>query len=383
MGALRWVLLAALATVVGCSNAWEYREREDGTEFAVLKNPEEVLPSYGKDWSLILEADVKRIEASGKVGLESKFHKFYEDPDQTNFQLRNCIVALYASYINTEYDANVARREEARRAWREALLNLQERAFRFREAAVKTYNETLFRTQEAVRDQIQRLVGLEMPDDARAKFREDVATLAAIEGTLDLPDPSGITTLAKGIRAYQDGRYRDVRNLLTGLNSPLAEQHYVLGAALVRDKEYRLANDEFSRLEKLAPLLPLSEEHRNRLQAMALVGQGVVLRHDRSENEAIAKYAEAEHVDKKNIVAPFNRAEALFTLNKFEREGNQDGGIAALKRFIEVSELDAARTVKLLVDDKDFSKAAGEHLESWAKPQKWEDKLLERLQSKE
>lgn len=130
------VFLIALVLVdYGCGS-YEYRNRPDNSEVAVIRNIQNVFPEFATEVIGILDGfKLKEGLPETSLGhgeIKTKIVQLYDKKDQLNSQLRDFVVARYQSYINVELDPNEAARERGRKSWNQVIEKIQTTALELR-----------------------------------------------------------------------------------------------------------------------------------------------------------------------------------------------------------------------------------------------------------
>jgi len=134
-------LLMVLSTACG---TYEYRNRPDNSEVAVIRNIQNVFPVFASEFTATLDSlQIPEGPSLGHAEIREKIVNLYEQKDQLNAQLRDFVVARYQSYINAELDPSDQARERGRASWNEVTEKIHSAALE-----IRRIKESL---QEAVR----------------------------------------------------------------------------------------------------------------------------------------------------------------------------------------------------------------------------------------
>jgi hypothetical protein len=148
------VMVISLLILMGCST-YDYRQRPDNSgEVVIIKNYENVVPTFAGEFKTSLDglAIPKLANASlGHLGYETEIKRLYEIKDQLNAQVRDVIVLRYQSYINSQLDTNLARRNSGDADWNSAILHIHDgtNALRKAQAELSGINQSTRREAEA------------------------------------------------------------------------------------------------------------------------------------------------------------------------------------------------------------------------------------------
>ena len=244
VGLLRRIWLSACIVsssllVSGCGSVWEYRERSDGSTVAILKDLDEVLPSYATEWSLIAEASAGTgVEAgAGKLGFSTDIFAIYERMDQFNAQTRNFLVAAYAFYVNAELEDDPQRREEGRKAWKEILVQALQRSIEFRKLTV-IRGDLIKDIEKNIEEILSNMPSLSLEsahlDRLRAQLARNIKQLELIEVGMGSGKSSDVAVLGRCILAYAQKHFAYIANTIPQLRTRRLADLYVLAAAYYR-----------------------------------------------------------------------------------------------------------------------------------------------------
>jgi hypothetical protein len=307
----RYVLISSMAVVLAggteFESTWKIVKRpgQDAGSVVVLNRLDRILPSYGEDLSLAIQATAKGANGSGD--LTSTIHDIYEKMDQPNAQLRNFLVSCYATYINTELDPDPNNRANGRKQWINLLTEANDSIMSFRVTAVATGDADV-RIERILQRYVDELPALEFFDDAPGRhlvemLRTETTRLEDIERTLPEAQHSQIALIARCILDYQDKDYGSTIAKISRFHLEVPILYYTLASSYARLRNFDKAWEATVTFGKLADWA-----QNKRLSAMALNQKGFIRALQNNNNCARKYFQQSVEMDDTYWVPYYNLA---------------------------------------------------------------------------
>jgi hypothetical protein len=254
-------LLALLMLSSTACGTYEYRNRPDSSEVAVIRDIQSVFPEFAREFTGALDGlQIPEGPSLGHADINEKIVMLYKQKDQLNAQLRDFVVARYQSYINAELDPSDQSRERGRASWNEVTERIHSAALEIRRQAL-SLQEAASQNEEA---QTKASKTKEKKLKSKSEINEagkEIHTL--LLSTTEIQDPKAAQIVLRAKSRLDEAIEKDeipkakseakkIRNVLYEISNPPQESQVETGGkkAIRLGEMLELSLDEYDHVIK-------------------------------------------------------------------------------------------------------------------------------------